>query len=240
MSRHVQSVKEVVRHLAFGFGLSGCLDLFKTTRGLKVGHLKHANTSDRFREIYRLGVWVHRDNQDARSGLGSELAATDSVRSQLIDILSTTACGRLLDVGCGDWTWMQNVALPCNYLGIDVVPEVIAANQAHEREGVAFQLLDAIRDPLPKADVALCREVLFHLSFEDGLKVLANIKRSAKWLIATTDDTWFNSNIRTGDYRPLNLRQRPFVLPAPQQIIQDHAVFPGRTLGVWPCDQIPG
>jgi hypothetical protein len=33
----------------------------------------------------------------------------------------------------------------------------------------------------------LCREVLFHLSFEDGRAALSDMSKAARWLIATTD-----------------------------------------------------
>lgn len=234
ISIHVQSAKEIIRHLAFTLGGAGFLDRRRARAGLGTVHLAEATVQGRFASIYRNGIWKMTEAQSSLSGKGSELAATASVSEGLARILAELGCRKLVDVGCGDWTWMRHVPLNCDYLGVDIVPDVIAANTVFATDRVRFMVLDAIRDPLPAADVALCREVLFHLSFEDGLSVLRNICRSCNHLIATTDATWFNSDIRTGDFRMLNLRRRPFRLPAPLLSVQDDSVTPCRTLGVWP------
>lgn len=148
-------------------------------------------------------------------------------------MLKELDCKTLLDVGCGDWNWMSNIELPCDYIGVDIVPEVIEANKRHERKGVRFMLANAIEGELPSADVVLCREVLFHLSFKDGKAALANMKNT-KFIIATTDNSiWFNSDIPTGDFRPINLQRRPYNLPIPYKSIADDALFSGRVLGIW-------
>jgi hypothetical protein len=57
---------------------------------------------------------------------------------------------------------------------------MIEANRRYERSGVRFAVVDAIRGPIPEADFALCREMLFHLSFAHGRAVIDNVKRSAR------------------------------------------------------------
>lgn len=237
---HKQSLKEVVRHLLFTLGAQGLLDRWKARRGYSTSHLASATAREAFVEAYRSGGWVHAERQESRSGLGSELASTRELVERLPSLLRELGCGRLLDVGCGDWNWMRTVELPCEYVGIDIVPEVIEANRRFERPGVRFLLADASAEELPEADVVLCREVLFHLSFADGLAMLAKARRAGKWLIATTDATiWFNSDIRTGDFRKLNLERAPYRLPAPRERIADGSVYWGRRLGVWKSEDIP-
>ena len=236
---HMQTFKEVVRHAAFRLGLADFLDTRRQKRGLKTDHLKAPTAAERFQAIYATHAWVHQDSQLSGSGIGSEMSATESVRSQLVDIIHELDCRLFLDVGCGDWTWMKHVSLPCSYHGIDIVPEIIAANRKHEGPGVSFQLLNAIEADLPQADIAFCREVLFHLSFEDGQKVLKNIRKSCRYLIATTNNLWFNSNIRTGDFRNINLCRSPYFLPEPDKHIEDGSISTGRRLGIWPTDAIP-
>ena len=173
---HKQSVKEVVRHLGFHLGGARVLRWRRRDRGLVTAHLDGATVVDRFREAYRSGAWVW--NQGAGvSGPGSETTATRTMLEALPALLASLGCQTLLDVGCGDWNWMREVDLPCNYVGIDIVPEVIEANRRHERPGITFEVGDAIHDRLPHADVVLCREVLFHLSFHDSLAALANIQQ---------------------------------------------------------------
>lgn len=240
ISIHMQSAKEVVRHFAFTLGGAGFLDRRRERAGLGTAHLTEATVEGRFASIYRNGIWKMAEDQASLSGSGSELAATAGVREGLARILADLGCKTLVDVGCGDWTWMRHVPLDCDYVGVDIVPEVIATNGVHATDRVRFLVLDAIRAPLPPADVVLCREVLFHLSFKDGLSVLRNICRSSTHLIATTDATWFNSDIRTGDFRMLNLRRRPFGLPAPLLSVPDDSVTPRRMLGVWSTDAVAG
>jgi SAM-dependent methyltransferase len=231
---HKQSVKEILRHVGFKLGAGHLLDGVRRRRGFPTGHLDRTTPADRFRAIYELGAWVHSEGQQSLSGLGSEVGATISIRDALPSLLVRLKCRTLLDVGCGDWSWMRDICLPCNYLGIDVVPEIIENNSRYERAGVVFRVADAIAGPLPEVDVALCREVLFHLSFNDGLRVLANIQHSARWLLGTTDTAiWFNSDVPTGDFRRINLQRSPYRLPPPRALIADDAVAQGRVLGLW-------
>jgi SAM-dependent methyltransferase len=233
---HVQSTKEVIRHTLHIMGLSRALHVLRRQRGFQTEHLKGATTRARFQTIYRTGAWVHAVDQQARSGVGSETSATASIRTCLPPLLEKLGTKRLLDVGCGDWTWMRQTSLPCDYIGIDVVPEVVEANRVFQAPGVSFAELDAITDPLPQADTILCREVLFHLSLSDAQTVLAKTRRAARWLIATTDTRiWFNSDIPTGDFRIINLQRAPFLLPPPDLAICDEAISPGRLLAVWSC-----
>jgi len=137
---------------------------------------------------------------------------------------------------------MQHVDLGAEYIGVDVVPSVISANEdAFGSEMRTFHCIDAVDDVLPRADAVLCREVLFHLSFLDIERLVNNVRRSgARYLIATSDTcTAFNSDIRTGDYRPLNMRRRPFRFPRPQAWLPDEARVIGRGLGAWSLDEIP-
>jgi len=234
----VRSLKEIARHTAFHLGLSEIIDKRKRRRGLKVEHLRAPTIAERFASIYEEKAWVHREDQKSLSGLGSEVGAATRVMSELNPLTVALGCKTLLDVGCGDWTWMRHVQLSCRYIGIDIVPEVIAANKIFERSDVTFATVDAVEGPLPAADVALCREILFHLSFDDGIKLIDNICKSSRWMIATTDDVWFNSDIRTGDYRALNLRRAPYRLPKPTHVIQDDTVVPGRVFALWNTDHI--
>ncbi|MDP9052966.1 MAG: class I SAM-dependent methyltransferase [Acidobacteriota bacterium] len=231
---HKQSVKEVIRHLLFRTGLSQSLVSARQRRGYKVAHLEKTTNAERFSAIYELGIWRHTEEQDSSSGLGSTISATADVVAELPALLSSLNCKRLLDIGCGDWNWMRNVNLPCEYLGIDIVPALIEANKKYERDGVSFAVIDSVQGVLPQADVALCREILFHLSFKDAATALANIQSASSWLVATTDTSiWFNSDIATGDYRKVNLERHPYNFPKPQRIIRDEAVSNGRVLGLW-------
>jgi hypothetical protein len=88
--------------------------------------------------------------------------------------------------------------------------------------------------------VAICREVLFHLSFKNALELLRNIRSAGfKYILLTSDSSiWFNSDIRDGDFRRINLLKSPFELPAPECELVDDQVSRGRVIGVWSGDAL--
>jgi SAM-dependent methyltransferase len=236
---HIQSAKEVCRHFLYKAGLGMVMSAIRQQRGYKVSHLGRAGVAERFRAIYGLGVWVNSSDQMSSSGKGSEIAATGELFKELPKLVARLDCTVFLDIGCGDWNWMQRLELPCEYVGVDIVPEVIESNKRFERSGVRFLVANAMMDPLPNSDIAFCREVLFHLSFHDAFAVIENVRRSARWLVATTDTRiWFNSDIPTGDFRKINLQRPPFSFPPPRVRIADDVVSRGRMLGVWAMDEL--
>ena len=84
-----------------------------------------------------------------------------------------------MDLPCGDYGWMRRIELPvARYIGADLLPELIRPLQ--ERfggGGRSFVVLDLTRDPLPEADLLLCRDCLVHLSFGDIRRALGNVLR---------------------------------------------------------------
>jgi hypothetical protein len=60
------------------------------------------------------------------------------------------------------------------------------------------------------------------------------LSSGARYLLATTDfDVEINADIRSGDFRPLNLRKKPFCFPEPLMQISEDGVSKHRKLGVW-------
>jgi hypothetical protein len=243
MYDHRQSIKEIVRNALHACHLNAVLDQFRSKRGLHTTHMRHKQIDEIFSEIYSDRVWAGENRRAVVSGPGSEDTATSQMTAQLSGLLHELDCRRLIDIGCGDFNWMQNVRGDFDYVGIDVVPALIASNNenyssAHRR----FLCLDATRSPITPGDIALCREVLFHLSFDDGKLLLENVKRAGfRYVLLTTDNSvWFNSEIRTGDFRPLNLTKAPFRLPPPRRALSDDRVAKGRVVGCWPTADIFG
>jgi hypothetical protein len=176
------------------------------------------------------------------SGAGSDPAIAGRLGAQLPALVQEMGVERFLDVGCGDFVWMRDVDLGCQYIGVDIVPEVVARNLAeHGRPDRSFLAMNAVSHEVPAADMVLCREILFHLSFDDARALLANIACSgAKWLLATTDSaTGFNADIDSGDFRLLNLSVAPFRFPEPKLRLDDNALMGGRSVGVWQVADLP-
>jgi len=238
----VRTAKEITRDLIAKSGLCRLHVSIRKFRGKNVDHLLHTSLSERFSAIYENQVWLNGRTRGSKSGSGSELTSTENVRRCLGDLLKSLGTRTLLDIGCGDFTWMKELYFPFNYIGIDIVPSVVAANKAlYASERRAFSQLDATQDPLPEADTILCREVMFHLSFHDIWRLLENIRRSrCTYLIATNDDGLrYNADILSGDFRMLNLFKSPLLFPNPVRSIPDDGVLPDRTLSVWRVADLP-
>ena len=161
---------------------------------------------DTFKTIYEKNLWK---NKETRSGRGSTLEFTRSLRLVLPAILKKLDTKYLLDAGCGDFNWLKEVDLgKIKYVGCDVVESLIADNVLkYKKAKRTFIVRDLTQDALPKADVILCRACLFHLSNANVVKALDNFKASgATWLLATTHPhvAW-NLEIPDGKWRRLNL-----------------------------------
>ncbi len=172
-----------------------------------------------FGAIYRENHW--RDTTSA-SGPGSTLDQTAAVRAALPELCAQLGVTRLLDAPCGDLAWMSTLELPgVAYTGVDIVPELIAANAARFADR-SFAVGDLVQGPLPAADLILCRDCLVHLSYADIRAALRTFKASgARYLLTTSFRAHPNRDIVTGNWRPLNLEAAPFALPAPLEAVDE-------------------
>jgi hypothetical protein len=235
------TLKNAIRHVMYKSGLAALHIKLRQAHGYDLRHLSETSLPERFTAIYRRGVWLMGRDSGSLSGIGSEMKHTENIRRQLPDLLHKIGTGTLLDLGCGDFNWMKEVPLACSYIGADIVPEVIRSNSgSFANDKYDFKCLDATKESLPSADTILCREVLFHLSFEDIWKVISNVLQSdASHLIATSDNAvHINADILSGDYRPLNLQKPPFLLPQPVFSVRDDSVVPDRILAAWQLDDM--
>ncbi len=194
-----------------------------------------------FREIYRLNAW---GSAESRSGVGSTLAFTKRLRAELPGFLERHDVQSLIDVPCGDFNWMRHVDLSgINYLGLDVVPELIERNTHRFGSGrVEFRTLDLLNEVPPRADLVLCRDVLIHFSQSDVARALRNIRASGStWLLTTTYREGRNRNEPTGGFFRINLEAAPFIFPPADDWLADgegrHAPC-GRKLGLWRLDRL--
>jgi hypothetical protein len=208
-------------------------------RTLRRRRLLKRDPAEIFSDYARSNKW---GDKDSLSGKGSNLEATAEVRRFLPELLRNLGASSMLDVPCGDFFWMQHVDLSeIDYLGGDIVPELIEANhRAHARPGIAFQVVDLIRGPVPKADVVFVRDCLVHLSHDHIRAALTNIAHSGgTWLLTTTfPDTMINADIATGEWRAIDLMKPPFNLPPPRQLLaegQSHLKGQkgNKSLGLW-------
>jgi hypothetical protein len=193
-----------------------------------------------FHKIYESNAW---NDSESRSGTGSNLQATELIRVEIPKLLSELEIQSLLDAPCGDFHWMGQVDLTgIEYIGVDVVSELIASNQQKHGK-FRFQKLDIITDDLPRADLILCRDALQHFPYRAIRRTISNFQRSgARYLLATTHPQSANRDVPVMSYwRPLNLQADPFRFPVPLRTIEDHFEPPYRKqLALWLLDDLKG
>jgi len=198
-----------------------------------------------FDAFYHLNVWR---NAESRSGPGSTVANTHVIRSALPSLTEQYRIRTLLDIPCGDFNWIKEVLLDLEwYIGADISAGLIDSNNRHYRSTVrSFMKLDVTRDPLPQADLVLCRDCLVHLPQEQVWEALENIVRcGSRYLLMTSFPLVpRNRNLAfAGLWRPLNLQAAPFGLPQPLLLIDEQNSwkaerFPGKSLGLWRVEDI--
>src|SRR5688572_22102610 len=112
-----------------------------------------------FFAIYQGNLW---GSHESRSGPGSTLARAADFVPDLVALLRTLNARVLLDAPCGDFNWAGLLAAAVDrYIGLDVVGEIIARNQLLAGSPTrTFLHADLTSDPLPTADVILCRDCL--------------------------------------------------------------------------------
>jgi len=131
-----------------------------------------------------------------------------------------------------------------DYVGLDIVREVVDSNRTHESDHVRFRHANLLADRLPAVDLILCRDCLVHFCYRDIWRALRNICRSgSSYLLTTTFPTWRNRDIWTGDWRPLNLEAEPFNFSLPLEMIvegctESESEFAEKSLGLWRIDDL--
>ncbi|MBA2626440.1 MAG: class I SAM-dependent methyltransferase [Gemmatimonadales bacterium] len=181
----------------------------------------------------------HWKDAESVSGPGSTLAYTANLRRELPKLLDSLGVTSMLDAPCGDYNWFQHVrdASAVEYTGGDIVEELVRRNRArYGNASTHFVRLDITRDPLPAADLLMCRDCLFHLAEQDIFRVLDNFRHSdIRWLLTSTHSKCErNVDISSGGFRELNLQLAPFALPEPVLMIDDWVEgFPVRQMALW-------
>lgn len=198
-----------------------------------------------FRHIHATNAW---GSHESLSGWGSTLEQTAALREALPGVMQEVGASSLLDIPCGDWNWMSRTELPAMQItGGDIVPALLEANQARYGHLATFVLLDAVRSQLPRVDVIMARDLLVHLSYREVFAALANFRRSGSTYLLTTTFRGpgrVNQDIKTGDWRALNLELPPFSFPTPDFVIDERCtesdgIFADKSMALWRLSELP-
>jgi hypothetical protein len=133
----------------------------------------------------------------------------------------------------------------CKYIGIDVVPQIIAANQAKFADTKhQFRCQDITSEPIPFGDLIFCRDCLFHLSYADIRRFLENfVESNSRYLMTTTHenrDDFPNKDIASGAFRRIDLFRAPFNFgKAVVYRVEDNTpMAPEREMCVWTREDV--
>ena len=196
-----------------------------------------------FKDIYKQNYWK---GKQSVSGPGSDLEYTTILRKELPILIKKFHIQSILDAPCGDCFWISKINFnqPITYIGCDIAENIInnlyKNNPFNDNVQASFQNLDIVNDPIPNADIWICRDTLFHLPLIDALAVIDKFKKSSINYFLSTSFSFPKENVDVGNggFRPLNLSISPFNMPKPIYTICDFiAPYPPRYLYLWHKNQ---
>jgi mannosyltransferase OCH1-like enzyme len=164
-----------------------------------------------FTDIYNNNIWRGGNacnNTIPVSGPGSTLVNAKPT----VQLLSKLEFSSVLDLGCGDLTWISQTGLfNKDYTGYDIVEELIESNKERYPDK-EFDCKNIIKDKLKDADLLIVRDVLFHLKIEDILALFQNIVNyNFKYIFLTSCRNEKNvDSLNKYHFHQINLTKPPF------------------------------
>ena len=200
---------------------------------------------ERFEMIYNDNFW---ESNESRSGIGSEIKNTKEVLRAIKLIIKQYKIRSIIDIQCGDFNWMSSLDMEnIDYKGFDIVQSIIKENnKKYIKPNVNFYYSDIINSELPKGNLMFVRDCLVHFSFEDIKKSIFRIKQSkSNYLLSTSFvNLKKNTDIYTGDWRPINLEKEPFNFPKPIITINEECdemdgIYSDKCICLWEIKELP-
>ena len=127
---------------------------------------------------------------------------------------------------CGDFLWLNEIIKEknINYLGIDIVDELIEENiQKYQNDNTSFECYDVINYmPVKQFDLIIMRDFFIHLKNSDIYKIINNLqKMDFKYIALSSSTNKINIDGTIGQHRKVNLLIEPFNLNKPSLVIND-------------------
>ena len=192
-----------------------------------------------FQRIHDQNLW---GDAESVSGSGSGSAATCVVRLELPNLFQRYGIRSVLDAPCGDFHWMKDVAKSLDsYVGVDIVPQLIERlASTYQTDTVSFICADIVTEPLPSADLVLCRDCFIHLPTRLIRASIRNFRATgARYIFLTSDrDAEPYHDIPLGSFRRINFTRPPFSFPNPICSLTEEETG-GRQLCLWDLQSLP-
>lgn len=186
-----------------------------------------------FDKIYERKSWGDEGNG---SGTGSMMHTTVSIRSLIVDLIQNHGVKKIVDVSVGGMTWWPTVLeqFPeVEFYGYDISLIKTKENKERfsERKDWKFYFGDLVsKKDYPECDLLVCRHTLNHLSSEDVLKCIENLKKIKCRFLGITqhpineleqEEQILPDTPGCIDYRPINLLVPPISMTEPWKEIED-------------------
>jgi len=171
-----------------------------------------------FSKIYEHGLWSVNARGEGTSGGGSTVQNARPYMHFIEQFLKEKNIKTIIDLGCGDWEFSQHIDWGDRfYIGYDAVKSVIEKDRRlFGSEHIKFKQADILNMKIPKADLALCKDVLMHLPNRD-IQGLLERTRHIKYCLFTNcvsplhiAPLNLNCDIPLGQFRCLDLSKPPF------------------------------
>lgn len=193
---------------------------------------KNKDAKTIFNHYYQNNHWR---NTESKSGDGSTLEYTKNIRREIPLLMEKLSLKSIFDAPCGDYNWFSHVRLNSDikYIGADIVEDITnQLNSKYKSNNVSFLTVDVTCEQLPKSDIWMCRDLIFHLPNKDIFSIFDNfLKSEIGYLLITSHTNTINEDTFTGGFRLINLLNHPFKLPDPEIKINDYVDgFPERYL----------
>jgi len=198
---------------------------------------------DQWDRLYQRKIKIRPDNYTSLWGKSSSESMKNSkgLRDGLPDLFEKLDINKFTDCGCGDFLWMSQIDFTVvDYLGCDIVDDLIKRNKKKFPE-FRFKQLNVVEEKPRKSDMIFLRSVFIHLTLEQCLKAIENIKASnSRYLMASTL-TELDVNFETSCLmkKNRNLMIAPFNFPEPLILVkQRNDIENDQYMGVWKIDEL--
>lgn len=142
-----------------------------------------------------------------------------------------------------NWMYLVDpISLGSTYIGYDINDLVVTRNKENYPL-IEFNEFNMVEEILPKKDLIICRDCLFHLPNLFVINTLDNFKKSGSTYLLATEQRWVKVNnelssselVNESGNKPINLEIEPFNLGLPIEYhdeigIDDRGV---RSMSLW-------
>ena len=178
-------------------------------------YIQNNNYKSIFENIYENQIWNNGDPNVPLSGPGSSLENTKQYSKMITKFIYDMECKSVLDLGCGDLTWMSKTHFfnndSINYIGVDIVESLITSHLTNfPKKQFLCQDITLYKD-FDKVDIIMIRDVIFHLENDSILSIFENIKNKFNFLIITNCKNNVNiDNFNKWRFSEKNIHNAPF------------------------------